>query len=791
MSLSVAEPGDRSASTSDWRASIVDSAWMRGIIAGLYAVGVAQLYRDATHGVGFMLLLTASVVAALYLTRRLALLAFALIVGTVALLTALYGFHVFPLRAAGATGFRWWSEWASSFLVLTGVCFFSLRHVVDQLTRSLEASNLDRQRLAASEAKFRAIYDSVSDAIFIHEIGTGKLVDVNAATCRMFRCTREEALTADPDEMSLGEPPHSGADAMEWLARAAAEGPQTFEWRSRGFDGRVFWTEVSIRRARIGETDRLVVTVRDIDERKRAQEARLRSEQRFRALSRNALDIVTVHDPKGRVIYMSPSAERVLGWGMPSAATRDPFAFVHPADRERVQARFHAVATRSAPPQAIRYRFRHADGRWVQLEAVAENMMHDPSVGGVVVTSRDVTECHVLHEQLLHAQKMESIGRLAGGVAHDFNNLLTSILGYTNLAAERLLPGSEAAGWLDAVRQAGERAAELTSQLLAFARQQVSEPRVVDVNAIVRETETVLQRTLGEDIELVSILNPDPCWVRMDAGQCQQVLLNLAINARDAMPGGGILTIATDIVDLPEPDVEGNETIDPGRYVVLTVRDTGVGMDAQTLQRIFEPFFTTKEGGKGTGLGLATCDGIVHQSGGRIRVRSALGMGTTFSIYLPTAEAAPGPVEEPAAMRLDPMGDETVLIVEDDAAVREFFATVLRGKGYQVLTASGGLEALRMAQSYQGPIHVLLTDVVMPGMRGDALAEMLRETRPETRVIFTSGYAEGLGDRDWLAQEGYLFLQKPCRSAQLAARVREAIDTAPGDTTAGSPDAGA
>ena len=752
------------------------TAWAGWMVGAVYAGGVAQMFYDATHIAGFMLMLTACVLSALLLSGRAAWLSFFGIVATVLVLSGLWALRDIPALPPMPIGAAWWLSSATSFSILAAASFLPLKHVVEQLSRSIDAGEADRRRLAASEARFQAIYNSVSDAIFIHEVGTGKLVDVNETTCRMFSCTKEEALTAQPDEMSLGAPPHSEAEAMEWLAKAARDGPQTFEWRSRGFDGRVFWTEVAIRRARIGEDDRLVVCVHDIDQRKRAQEAQERTEQRFRVLARSLLDVITVHDARGRVMYMTPSAERVLGWTMPSAATENPLAYLHPDDRDRVRAQFAGLVGCPGRTRRVRFRFQHIDGRWVQLEGIAQNLIADPAIRGVVVTSRDLSERHALYEQLLHAQKMESVGRLAGGVAHDFNNLLTSILGYADLAVARVEPGSDLAEWLNAVRQAGERAAELTAQLLAFARQQASQPSVVDVNAIVMETQTILKRTLGSDIEVVCRLHDGPCWARIDAAQCQQVLLNLSINARDAMPLGGTLTISTDIVDLAERDLIDEASIDAGRFVRIRVSDTGMGMDAETLAHIFEPFFTTKERGKGTGLGLATCHGIVEQSGGRITVESERNRGTTFDVDLPAVEAASPPASAPQSSGVSHVGHETVLVVEDDPSVREFFATVLRTRGYNVLAAAGGLEALRAASAHAGPIHVLLTDVVMPGVRGDALAAAIRDQRPDIAVIFTSGMGAGAGEPGSFADGSALFLQKPCRSADLAAKIREALD---------------
>jgi signal transduction histidine kinase len=405
------------------------------------------------------------------------------------------------------------------------------------------------------------------------------------------------------------------------------------------------------------------------------------------------------------------------------------------------------------------------------------------SIGQPLFTAyvRDLTErkrveaaLQVSEERFRQAQKMEAIGRLAGGVAHDFNNLLVVILSYSDLLLRDAAPGSEAHEGLTEIHRAGERAAALTQQLLAFSRKQVLQPRLLDPNHLVAGMEKLLKRLIGEDIDLVTVLDSGVGRVKADPGQLEQVLLNLAVNARDAMPDGGKLTVETANVEIDQATARLQGGVQAGRYVLVAVSDTGVGMDDGTRARIFEPFFTTKEQGKGTGLGLAMVYGIVQQSGGHLTVYSEPGHGTTFKIYLPLVDA-PAAAEAPAAEPALPRGRETVLVVEDEASVRGLVGQVLRGKGYTVLEASQGEEALAIVESHPGPIHMMLTDVVMPVMSGRQLADRVAQIRPGMRTLFASGYPDGAITRHGVLTEGTAFLQKPFTPDRLERKVREVL----------------
>ena len=384
-----------------------------------------------------------------------------------------------------------------------------------------------------------------------------------------------------------------------------------------------------------------------------------------------------------------------------------------------------------------------------------------------------------LEEQLRQSQKMEGIGRLAGGIAHDFNNLLTAILGYAELMEAQLPDDEDLRSSLHEIRIAGERAAALTRQLLAFSRRQVLQPRILDLNLVVSEMEKLLRRLIGEDVVLTTRLDPGLASVRADPGQLEQVLMNLAVNARDAMPGGGTLTIETRNAQLDAVFAAAHPCARVGRYVVLVVADTGTGMSAEVLSHAFEPFFTTKEQGKGTGLGLATAYGIVAQSDGFITIESAPGLGTTFRIHFPRVAGRASVSSSGNRQRVSPRGAETILLVEDEPGVRRLSRTILESLGYHVLEAASGEKALEVARAHVGEIHLVATDVIMPGMSGRVLWDRLRPLRPRTRVLFVSGYTDDAIAPHGVLESGTAFLQKPFTPHGLAEKVREALDASP------------
>ncbi|HXG45519.1 MAG TPA: response regulator [Gemmatimonadales bacterium] len=502
-------------------------------------------------------------------------------------------------------------------------------------------------------------------------------------------------------------------------------------------------------------------------------------ERRLQSVLDNVPDVVfSMSADAAHIYYASPACTRVLGLS-PEELVTDPSPFraaIHPDDEARVIASC-TRAVETGRPATLEFRIRRPDGalRWIEgrLIPVAEAEAAGVRLDGVV---RDVTEQRRLADQLRQAQKMEAVGRLAGGVAHDFNNLLTVITSYADLLLEELALADPRRAEVEEIRKAAASAAALTRQLLAFSRQQVLEPRVLDVNAVVSAAQKLLKRLLGEDITLVTVLAPELGTVRADPGQLEQLIVNLAVNARDAMPEGGKLTIETANADMDEAYVRDHPLARPGRYVMLAISDTGVGMDEATQRRIFEPFFTTKEAGKGTGLGLATVYGIVKQSGGFIWVYSEPGHGATFKIYLPRVDEPVEGAPTSAEPRELPRGTETVLLVEDAAAVRAVTRQILERLGYTVLEAPNGEVALHVATKHQGPLHLLLTDVVMPELGGRHLAEQLTALRPELRILYASGYTDDAVVRHGVLRPGTAYLQKPFTPELLARKVREVLD---------------
>jgi nitrogen-specific signal transduction histidine kinase/CheY-like chemotaxis protein len=392
----------------------------------------------------------------------------------------------------------------------------------------------------------------------------------------------------------------------------------------------------------------------------------------------------------------------------------------------------------------------------------------------MVAVARDITERRHLEDQLRQAQKMEAVGRLAGGLAHDFNNLLTAVTGYAEILVNRLEPGDRNRKELEQILKAGQRATSLTQQLLAFSRRQRLEPKVLDLNAIVADLEKMLRRLIGEDIDLTVALAPDLGCVEADPSQVGQVLMNLVVNARDAMPRGGKLTIATANREVAEADARVDLAV--GSYVTLAVGDTGCGMDAETKARIFEPFFTTKSADNGTGLGLSMVYGVVKQTGGHIVAESEVGAGTTFTIYLPRVHVSNEEAQEPDVSAEPLQGSETVLLVEDERIVRDLAATMLRNRGYRVVEATSGSHALEVARNHDGPLHLLVTDVVMPGMSGCELADRIVAARPGIRLLYMSGYASDATAHHGMVDTHSAFLRKPFTPRALATRVRAALD---------------
>jgi two-component system, cell cycle sensor histidine kinase and response regulator CckA len=498
------------------------------------------------------------------------------------------------------------------------------------------------------------------------------------------------------------------------------------------------------------------------------------AEIKYQTLMHHANDAIFVLDPAGPVMEVNRQAEAMLG--RPSAdMVGHPFTdLVSPTSFDKTTTHFRRLVN-TGTLQADDIHLRHADGRQVcaDLSASLVPVRGEPVVLAIV---RDVTERNHLARQFQQAQKMEAIGQLAGGVAHDFNNLLTVILGYGEILLDTLPADDPRREDVEEVRKAGQSAASLTRQLLAFSRKQILEPVVLDLNAVLANVDRMVGRLIGEDIELITRLDPALGRVKADAGQLEQIVVNLAVNARDAMPEGGTLTIETGNVELDEEYARTHPGAASGQHIVLAVTDTGHGMDEQTQSHLFEPFFTTKEKGKGTGLGLATVYGIVEQSGGSIWVDSELKRGTTFKAYFPRVEGVAVPLVAAKSSGQPPRGTETILLAEDASGLRILARRILERYGYTVLEASNGDEALQVCEQHQGAIHLLLTDVVMPGISGRTLADRVALLHPTTKVLYSSGYTDDAIVQRGVLSAGTAFLQKPYTAEAMARKVRDVLD---------------
>ncbi|MGC2421785.1 MAG: PAS domain S-box protein [Candidatus Acidiferrales bacterium] len=507
-----------------------------------------------------------------------------------------------------------------------------------------------------------------------------------------------------------------------------------------------------------------------------------KSQGLFHLIGEYAEDLIAIVDAGGKRLYNSPSYERILGYSPKELMGTLGIEQVHPDDRANVLEAAQE-ALRSGRGRQLQYRFKHKDGTWRTLESNSSAVRNATGeIDVLVIVSRDVTErkkseeaLRLKEEQLRQSQKMEAVGRLSGGIAHDFNNLLGVIIGYSDILDMKLEGNDPLRKNVGEIKKAGTRASSLTRQLLAFSRQQVLQPRILDLNAVVTDLVKMLRRLIGEHVEVEIILDSDLQKVRADHSQIEQVIMNLVVNARDAMPEGGKLTIQTANVELGENAVAEQPYVWPGQYVQLTVSDSGMGMDEATMLRIFEPFFTTKEKGRGTGLGLATVYGVVKQSNGYIWVDSKVGVGTTFRICLPmVVQGVSKPATDEAPARL-PRGSETVLLAEDEESLRTLISVLLTQNGYNVLAASCGAQALEIAASQKGAIHLLLTDVVMPGTGGPALAKKLTATRPDMKILFMSGYVEfHSAGNDNLPPDAPI-LQKPFSNDTLIREVRKVL----------------
>ncbi len=631
--------------------------------------------------------------------------------------------------------------------------------------------------LKAHLARLTLAIDEGPAAVIITDI-VGRIEYVNRRFTEMSGYEPSEAIGKTPRFLKSGLTP-PGVYTELWSTITSGK-----TWRgelcNRRKDGELFWQSASISPVWYDarEISGYVAVQLDITQTRRtlnaleATEAALRtSEAWYRALMDGTEDMVSVLDAQGYYRYVSASFERTLGYAPSELIGTMAFNLIHPDDLEPVLRTFSTGVQQPGAVRRMQYRLLHKAGHWRSVEGVGRNLLDDPIVAGIVISSRDVTERLTLEAQLRQAQKLEAVGRLVGGVAHDFNNLLTIILGGMEALEEQIPVGDGRRAEIRPIAEAGERAATLVGQLLAFSRQQMVTPVVLDLNLLVADLRVLLGRLVEDDVTVRLQPAAAPALVRADAGQIEQVLLNLVANARDAMPDGGAIEIELEIISVPDETASGHD-MPAGRYVRLAVRDNGIGMTEETLTHAFDPFFTTKETGRGTGLGLASVYGIVKQSQGHVWLESIPGRGTTCTICLALENARPDAATPPAP---EPWrgGSETILIAEDDAGLRRYVRIALGRLGYRVLESTGE-DSIAVAAGFDGPIDLLLTDVVMPGHSGPDLAKTLQESRPGLPVLFMSGYAANHRRAVGISQGS--FIQKPFRTRDLAAAVRRALD---------------
>ena len=658
-----------------------------------------------------------------------------------------------------------------------------------------DVSDRTRAELALreSEERYRSLVESALDTIFTADV-SGRFLYVNPAAASMLALMPEQVVGRTVDELF---PPYVAERYRNGVRRVIETGETITTEELSEVAGQIRWFSTIVQPMR-DDTGQIVAAqaiVRDITVRKLAEERLIHSEERLKQAIRVADIGFFDHDHLKNERYWSPELRRIAGLQdddslppHPSTDGSNSVLWIHPDDRANIVA---AVQRAHAPQSdgfyAVEYRFIKPGGevRWLKVRSQTffrgEGDARHPvrTVGGAQdITDQKTAEADRirLQEQLTQAQKMETVGRLAGGVAHDFNNMLSVIQGHVELALHAARPDDPVRSDLEEIRAAARRAADLTRQLLAFARRQVVAPKILDLNAAVQGALGMLRRLIGEDVELVWTPSDEAGRVRIDPSQVDQVLTNLVANARDAIDGVGRVTVQTRGVALSSADCSGREGMVPGAYALIEVTDTGRGMDAGTVAHLFEPFFTTKPVGRGTGLGLATVYGIVKQNDGFVEVTSELGRGTSVRIFLPTVEADVTGATTDMLAGQPQSGHETVLLVEDESAVLRLSKIVLERFGYKVLTAGTPSEAIQLFQTHEGRVHLLVTDVVMPEMNGRELALRLRETRPELKTLFVSGYsASALAPRGVL-DEGVHFLQKPFSLEDLASSVREALD---------------
>lgn len=638
--------------------------------------------------------------------------------------------------------------------------------------------------LKESEARYKALFDRTILLICVVDF-QGNFLDANETVLKLLGYTREEIPSLhlytilDKDQL-----PIALKATGEVLKNGFLRSPVEIKLRKK--NGHYVWVEAEASLIyRDGAPNSILGIANDITERKKMEEALRTEKERFQTLTENAPFGMVMIDRDGTFKYINSKFKELFGYDLkdvPNGRTWFRKAYPVPSYRHRVFSTWIDDSKSFEPGEKIPRTFTVTckDGTEKIIRFITEQLESGEYLMGtedITLLKRAETEKATLEEQLRQSQRIEAIGRLAGGVAHDFNNLMMVIRGYSQLSLAELKEGDKLRGNLEEIRKATGRATDLTRQLLAFSRRQILEFKVLDLSNLIRDMERMLRRVIGEDIELVTYLTEDLGRVKTDPGQIEQVIMNLAVNARDSMPDGGKLIIETRNVELDEGYTRTHVGVKPGRYVMFSLSDTGVGMSPEVKEHIFEPFFTTKEIAKGTGLGLSTVYGIVKQCGGNIWFYSELGKGTTFKVFLPRVDEPLEEIRESAVGKEIPSGRETILAVEDEDNVRKLTVQILKGQGYSVLEASHAEEAMKVVREQTGNgIHLLLTDVVMPGMSGHELANHLISLLPKIKVLFMSGYTDNAIVHRGVLEEGVNYIQKPFTVDALARKVREVLD---------------
>lgn len=650
----------------------------------------------------------------------------------------------------------------------------SLSNLAAELTRVLEERDAARETSRQEEERFRTVVETAYEGIVVVD-SEGRITFVNRRLCELVGVEEEDLLRKD---LLTHVHPDDHGRIREGMVHRQDGISESYEIRIQRADGDQLWVLLSVAplAGADGEFAGSVATLADITARIEADRELEERERRFRSFVEKASDLISTLDAEGLMGYQSPSLERILGYEPDDLRGRSLFDLVHPDDREMVEDTWSELM--EAPGTSVQigpFRLHHKDGSWRTMTATLTNLLDDPSVGAIVSNAHDVTEQQELARQLRQSQKMEAVGRLAGGIAHDFNNLLTVIRSETDLILLDLEGGSPLAKEVELIQTAADRAATLTSQLLSFSREQVLQPRVTDLSSVVREVSGLLERVIGEDVRIDVDAPGGLPPVRVDPAQLGQVVLNLGINARDAMPDGGILTLSTYADEVDAERAEMVEGLKAGHYTVLCIADTGIGMDEETRARAFEPFFTTKGHNKGTGLGLAMTYGFVKQSGGTIHVESEPGEGTIFVIRFPTVdeelEATP-PAARPSS---EPRtGRGAILVVEDDDSVCRVAIKILDRAGFPVTGVKDAESAVELLEE-RDDVALILTDLVLPGMSGRELADRIRTTRPELPILVMSGYADDPPGHAGDLPADLPFLQKPFTPESLVHAVKKAL----------------